>query len=210
MKKPDFLSLLNERVLVFDGAMGTNIHRYDPTDEDWGGKELVNCTDWMTLTRPEWIFDIHKHFLKVGCDAVETNTFGANRIALNEFGKAEHTYEINKKATEIAKRACAEFSTAGRPRYVIGSIGPGTKSITLGHVSFDELLEGYRPQIRGLIEAGADVLLVETAFDLLNLKAVLIGCTEEMQRAGIKLPLMAQVTIERQGAMLAGTDISGA
>jgi 5-methyltetrahydrofolate--homocysteine methyltransferase len=210
MKKPNFLELLNERVLVFDGAMGTNIHRHDPSDEDWGGKELVNCTDWMTLTRPEWVFDIHKHFLKVGCDAVETNTFGANRIALNEFGKAEFTYEINKKATEIARAACAELSTPSKPRYVIGSIGPGTKSITLGHVSFDELLEGYRPQIRGLIEAEADVLLVETAFDLLNLKAVLIGCTEEMQRAGVKLPLMAQVTIERQGAMLAGTDIGGA
>jgi len=210
MNKPAFLDLLNERVLVFDGAMGTNIHRYDPTDVDWGGKELVNCTDWMTLTRPEWVFDIHKQFLKVGCDAVETNTFGANRIALNEFGKAEHTYEINKKATEIASAASAEFSTPARPRYVIGSIGPGTKSITLGHVSFDEVLEGYRPQIRGLIEGGADVLLVETGFDLLNMKAILIGCTELMRHAGIKLPLMAQVTIERQGTMLTGTDIGAA
>jgi 5-methyltetrahydrofolate--homocysteine methyltransferase len=210
MAKPDFLKLLDERVLIFDGAMGTNIHRHDPSDADWGGKELVNCTDWMTLTHPEWIHDIHHHFLKVGCDAVETNTFGANRIALGEFGKADFTYEINKKATEIAKEACKAVSTATKPRFVIGSIGPGTKSVALGHVSFDGVVEGYRPQVRALIETEADVLLVETAFDLLNMKAIIIVCVEEMNRAGVKLPLMAQVTIERQGAMLTGTDIGGA
>ena len=130
-----FLEALSQRVLVFDGAMGTNIHRYDPTDTDWGGKELANCTDWMTLTRPEWIFDIHSHFLKVGCDAVETNTFGANRIALNEFGKADYTYEINKKATEIAKEACKALSTPTKPRFIscgrVGKAGPAPTKVLL-------------------------------------------------------------------------------
>ncbi|HMO36424.1 MAG TPA: homocysteine S-methyltransferase family protein, partial [Gemmatales bacterium] len=209
-KLPDFLKLLDDRILVFDGAMGTNLHRYEPTDADWGGKELVNCTEWMLYTHPEWIFDIHKQFLEAGADAVETNTFGANRIALNEFGKADHVEEINRKAVQIAREACLAYQSADKPRYVVGSIGPGTKSITLGHISFDELVEGYRTQARTLIETGADVLLIETAFDLLNLKAVAIVCVEEMQKTGKKLPLMAQVTIERQGTMLAGTDIGGA
>lgn len=210
MIKPDFLQLLNERVLVLDGAMGTNLHNYHPSDADWGGKEFVNCTEWMLYTHPEWVHAIHKGFLEVGSDGVETNTFGANKIALNEFGEGDKVEEINRLAVKIAREACAEFSTPGKPRYVIGSIGPGTKSITLGHISFDELLEGYRLQARSLIQSGADVLLVETAFDLLNLKAVCIVCVEEMQRAGVKLPLMAQVTIERQGTMLAGSDIGSA
>jgi 5-methyltetrahydrofolate--homocysteine methyltransferase len=208
--KPDFLKLLDDRILVLDGAMGTNLHRYDPTDADWGGKDLVNCTEWMLYTHPEWIRDIHRKFLEVGSDGVETNTFGANRIALNEFGKAEHVDDINRKAVALAREVCNEFSTPDKPRYVIGSIGPGTKSITLGHISFDELVDGYRGQVKALIEGGTDVLLVETAFDLLNLKAVCIVCVEEMQKAGVKLPLMAQVTIERQGTMLTGTDMGGA
>lgn len=207
---PDFLQLLQNRVLVLDGAMGTNLHCYNPTDADWGGKEFVNCTEWMLYTHPEWIYDIHKGFLEVGSDGVETNTFGANRIALNEFGKGDHVEALNRKAVQLAREACLAFSTPDKPRYVIGSMGPGTKSITLGHISFDEVVEGYRLQARTLLEEGADVLLIETAFDLLNLKAVTVVCVEEMQKAGKKLPLMAQVTIERQGAMLTGSDIGSA
>ncbi len=205
----DFLRLLDERVLIFDGAMGTNIHRREPTSEDYGGKD--NCTDWLAVTRPDIIHDIHREFLAVGCDAVETDTFGANRITLGEFGLADQVERVNQKAVELARAACREFSRPDQPRFVIGSMGPGTRSITLGNVSFDEVAEAYHEQAAVLIRAGADVLLVETCFDILQAKAATVGCVEAMQQLGVKLPLMAQVTIENQlNTMLLGTEIGAA
>ncbi|HMP59530.1 MAG TPA: homocysteine S-methyltransferase family protein, partial [Gemmatales bacterium] len=207
-----FLDVLAERVLVFDGAMGTSIHRRDPSDADWGGKELVNCTEWICYTHPDWIRDIHREFLAAGCDAVETNTFGANRIALGEFHKEEHTDELNRLATRLAREACLEFSTPDRPRFVVGSVGPGTKpvSFTDNTITFDQVVEAYRPQMRAFLEEGVDAILCETAFDILHLKALVVSAREEMERVGVQVPLMAQVTIETFGTMLAGTDIASA
>ena len=205
-----FLDRLHNRVLIFDGAMGTNIHRREPQPADWGGARYENCTDWMVMTQPDWIRDIHRDFLRVGCDAVETDTFGANAIALSEFGLEKHALEINRRAAEIAREAVNEFQHADHPRYVVGSIGPGTKSITLGHVSFDEMVAAYREQCQGLLEGGVDVLLIETCFDVLQAKAAVIAAVEAMESFGSRRPLMVQVTIETTGTMLTGSDIASA
>src|SRR5262245_56469023 len=127
----DLLKLMDERVLIVDGAMGTNLHCCQPTDADWGGKDFVNCTEWMLFTRPEWVRDVHRSFLAVGCDAIETNTFGANRIALGEFHQADAVEEVNRRAVRLAHEACAEFSSSAHPRFVFGSIGPGTKLVSV-------------------------------------------------------------------------------
>jgi 5-methyltetrahydrofolate--homocysteine methyltransferase len=206
----EFLQLLDDRVLIFDGAMGTSIHRREPTEEDWGGKDYVNCTDWMVMTRPDLVKEIHRAFLGVGCDAVETNTFGANRIALGEFGLQDHVAEVNRRAALLAREAVAEFSTSAWPRFVIGSVGPGTKSPTLGHLSFEETFAAYQEQVDGLLDGGVDVLLVETCFDILQAKAAVMAAADRMQARGVHLPLMAQVTIETFGTMLAGSDIAAA
>src|SRR5262245_1835637 len=210
----DFLRLLAERVLVLDGAMGTNIHRRDPSPADWGGDHLVNLSDAVSLTHPEWIIDIHRSFLAAGCDAVETNTFNGSRHVLAEFGMAERCYDLSRLGAELARAAVKEFRTPEKPRFVVGSVGPGTKMPSLLdpkiHIGFDELVESYREHIRGLIEGGVDVLLIETCYDILHAKAVTITAIDMMRQTGVRLPLMVQVTMERNGKMLAGTDIAGA
>src|SRR5215207_1908850 len=144
-----FLELARRRVVVLDGAMGTSIHTYDlDLQRDWLGQE--NISEVLNLTRAEIIQEIHESFLAVGADAVETNTFGANKIVLAEAGMTERTFEINKLAAEIARRACDKFETNDRPRFVVGSIGPGTKLVSLGHTSWDEMLDSYKEQAKGL------------------------------------------------------------
>src|SRR5579871_1946741 len=211
---PDFLSLLDERVLIFDGAMGTSIHRRQPSAEDWGGEHLVNLSDAVSLSRPEWVLDIHRQFLAVGCDCVETNTFNGSRHVLAEFGMGDRCRELSRLGAQLARKAVGEFSTASQPRLVIGSIGPGTKMPSVLNesiwISFDDLANSYREHIRGLIEGGADVLLIETCFDILHCKAVTITALDVMREMGVRLPLMVQVTVERTGTMLPGTDIAGA
>src|SRR5262249_1662013 len=151
-------------------------------------------------------------FLAAGCDAVETNTFGGSGIALGEFHKEAHTEEINRIAARLAWEAVKEFSTPAWPRFVVGSVGPGTKpvSFTDNTITFDQVADAYRPQMRGLLEEGVDVLCLETSFDILHLKALVVTAREEMKRLGLLVPLMAQVTIEAFGTMLAGTDIASA
>ncbi len=214
-----FLQLADERVLILDGAMGTSLHRYHPTDTDWGcgpdGKSLLNLSDVLCYTHPEWIREIHEGFLAVGCDGIETNTFNANAIGLNEFKMADKLEEINRLNIRIAREAAAKFSTPERPRFVIGSIGPGTKMPSLTdpaiYVDFDTLAEAYRPQIRVMLEERVDVLLIETCFDILQAKIVAITAIEEMKRTGIRLPLMVQLTIiDANKKMLPGTDIPAA
>jgi 5-methyltetrahydrofolate--homocysteine methyltransferase len=210
----DFLRLLDERVVIFDGAMGTNIHRRNPTHADWGGEHLMNLSDAVSLTRPEWIVDIHREFLAAGCDAVETNTFNGSHHVLAEFGMAEHCRELSRRGAQLARKAVDEFSTRAWPRFVVGSVGPGTKMPSMLdpaiHFSFDALCDSYRDHIRGLIEGGVDVLLIETCFDILQSKAVIITALDAMREAGVKLPLMVQVTVETVGTMLPGTDIASA
>src|SRR5688572_338100 len=184
-----FLELARQRDLVLDGAMGTSIHTYDlDLQRDWMGQE--NISEVLNLTRPEVIQEIHESFLAVGADAVETNTFGANTIVLAEAGMSERTREINKIAAGIARRACDKFETPDRPRYVVGSIGPGTKLVSLGHTSWDEMLASYTEQCRGLLDGGVDVFLIETAQDLLQVKCAVNACADAMKEAGVKIPIM--------------------
>jgi len=215
----NFLQLLDDRVLILDGGMGTSLHRYKPADRDWGyapnGKSLLNLSDALVYTHPEWIKEIHQGFFAAGCDAVETNTFNATQIVLDEFGMLDNLEEINRLNIRLAREAAIEYSTPDRPRYVVGSIGPGTKMPSLTdpaiYIDFDRLADAYRRQIQIMIEERVDAILIETCFDLLQAKCVAITAIEEMKKAGIRLPLMVQLTIiDARQKMLPGTDIPAA
>ena len=204
----DFLQTVRERVVVYDGAMGTNIQFRNPTLDDYWGKE--NCSEVLVLSRPDIIRDIHADFLGVGCDVVETNTFGGTRVVLAEFGLADRTYEINVAAAKLAREVAQQFSTKDRPRFVAGSMGPTTKLPSLGHISFDEMVAAYEEQALALIEGGVDVLLVETAQDLLQAKIAAIGVLDALRKVGKRLPVTVQVTLQESGTMLLGTEIGAA
>ena len=205
----DFLQTVRERVVVYDGAMGTNIHRHNPTLDDYWGKE--NCSEVLVLSRPDIIGDIHASFLKVGCDVIETNTFGATRIVLREFDLEDRTREINLAAVKLARDIAQQFSTKDRPRFVAGSIGPTTKLPSLGHITFEEMVAAYEEQALALIEGGVDVLLIETAQDLLQAKIAVIAVLDALHKAGKRLPVTVQVTLQNEaGTMLLGTDIGAA
>ncbi|MCC6442005.1 MAG: methionine synthase [Armatimonadetes bacterium] len=204
----DFLQALNERVLVFDGAMGTSIQDRNLSPDDFGGKD--GCNEYLVLTRPDVIREIHAGFLEVGCDAIETDTFGASPVVLGEYGLADMAFEINRRAAELAREVASGFSAPGRPRWVVGSIGPGTRLPSLGHIAFDELHSMFSVQAEGLIAGGADALLIETCQDLLQAKTAVIAALETMKKAGKRLPLMVQVTMESAGTMLLGTEIGAA
>src|ERR1700757_349276 len=158
-----FLQTVRERVVIYDGAMGTNIQKRNPTLDDYWGKE--NCSEVLVLSRPDIIREIHADFFRVGCDIVETNTFGGSRIVLAEFDLADHAREINVKAAQLAREVAQQFSTKDMPRFVAGSLGPTTKLHSLGHIKFDEMVAAYEERAEALIEGGVDVLLVETAQD---------------------------------------------
>ena len=205
----DFLDTLRRRVLLFDGAMGTQIHARDlSVDADFWGKE--NCSEVLNLARPDVIADIHLGYLRAGADAVETNTFGGSPVTLGEFDLADRAFEINRRGAELAREAIAKSAGDGRTRFVIGAIGPGTRLPTLGHVSYRTLEDAFAVQAAGLIAGGADVILCETCQDPLQAKAAVNGARCAMRAAGRQLPLMVQVTIETTGTMLVGTDIGAA
>jgi len=205
-----FLELLKDKVIVFDGAMGSNLQSLDLTIDDWGGPEFENCSENLLYTRPDAIETVHRSFLDVGCDVIETNSFGGSEVVLAEFGIADKTYDVNKKAAELARRLASDYSTYDKPRFVAGSIGPGTKLPTLGHITYPALKEAYRAQVSGLIDGGSDILIVETCQDLLQTKAALAAIFEHFEKNKIKLPVIAQVTIEVFGTMLNGTEIGAA
>ncbi len=204
----DFLSALQERVLVFDGAMGTMLQAADLTLDDYQGKE--GCSEILCVSRPDVVRDIHAAYLEAGADAVETNSFGASAIVLGEYGIADRVVELNRVAARLAREVADDFQSDRRPRWVAGSMGPGTKLPTLGHTTFDVLRATYSDQGLGLLEGGADVLIVETCQDLLQLKAAVAGAFAGMRRAGRHVPLIVQVTVETTGQMLLGSDIAAA
>lgn len=205
-----FLDLLKEKIVVFDGAMGSSLQGQNLTIEDWGGANFENCSENLLYTKPDAIEKVHLAFLEAGCDVIETNSFGGSEVVLQEFGIAEKTYDVNLKAAQLAKRLANDFSTNAKPRFVAGSIGPGTKLPTLGHITFRDLKLAYDEQIRGLIDGGSDILIVETCQDLLQTKAALTSIFELFEKRKIKLPVIAQVTIETFGTMLNGTEIGAA
>ncbi|HYJ46863.1 MAG TPA: homocysteine S-methyltransferase family protein, partial [Pyrinomonadaceae bacterium] len=169
----NFLDALKERIVVFDGAMGTNIQSQKLTADDFGGPQLEGCNEYLVISKPEAIEKVHSDFFEVGCDVVETNSFGSTSVVLAEYNIAPLAYELNLKAAQLAKRVAADFSTKDKPRWVSGSMGPGTKLPTLGHISFRDLKAAYMEQVRGLVDGGVDMLQVETCQDLLQTKAAL-------------------------------------
>ncbi|MBW3580039.1 MAG: homocysteine S-methyltransferase family protein, partial [Actinobacteria bacterium] len=205
-----YLDAVRERVVVFDGATGTNLQLRGLTADDFGGPALEGCNEVLVATRPEVVAELHASFLEVGCDVVETDTFGAFAVPLGEYGIAERTEELNLAAARIARSVADDFATPDRPRWVAGSVGPGTKFPSLGNIRFAELRDAYQVQAGALLAGGVDLLLIETVFDLLQAKAAVIGCRRAMASAGRAVPLQVQVTIELTGRMLPGTEIGAA
>ena len=205
------------RVLFLDGAMGTSIHNIDDLslEDDYLGRE--NCTEVLLLTRPEVIQGIHEDFLRAGSDAVETDSFNAQLHTMEDQDLVDRVHELNVLAAQVARKACDSFATPERPRFVVGSMGPGTKLVTLGNIGYDEMRESYAAQVRGLLDGGSDALLLETAQDILQVKCALDsifgvlderGLTPDVDGTG-DVPVMVQVTIEQFGTTLIGTDIAG-
>ena len=205
----DFLQTVRERVVIYDGAMGTNIQKRNPTLDDYWGKE--NCSEVLVLSRPDIIRDIHADFFAAGCDVVETNTFGGTSIVLGEFGLGDRVAEINLAAVKLAKGVAQQFSTSARPRFVAGSIGPTTKLPSLGHINFDDMVATYIQQALALIEGGVDVLLIEiSSGSSAGKDREVIGASDAMQKSGTRLPVQVQVTLQESGTMLLGTEIGAA
>ncbi len=199
-----FLEALKDRVLILDGAMGACVQSMDLSiEKDYLGRE--NCPDVIVRSRPDLVRSIHESFLEVGADAVETNTFGANRLVLGDFDEeaASWAFELNRDAARIARAACESFETADRPRFVIGSMGPGTKLISLGQTSWPEMLASYTEQARGLIAGGADAFLIETCQDLLQAKCAINACLDALQAASRthdEIPILVSASRSRPRA----------
>src|SRR5579863_7188379 len=200
--------LLASRILVIDGAFGTYIQGLNFGPEDFGGPQYEGCNEYVVLTRPDAIRKMHSSFLEAGADLIETATFGAIPYVLGEYGLTDQTRQINQRAAELARAEADAFSTPDKPRFVIGSMGPGTKTISVtGGITFDQVADAYEEQALGLIEGGVDVLLVETVQDTVNVKAVLTGIERAIQKTGAPVAVSVQGTIETMGTLLAGQDI---
>jgi 5-methyltetrahydrofolate--homocysteine methyltransferase len=208
----DFLQELSRRVLVYDGAMGTNVQKHNLNAEDFWGKE--GCNELLVLSRPDVIRSIHASFLEVGCDVVETDSFGSTRTVLGEYDLQDRTRELNVAAARLAREVADQYSTAEKPRFVAGSIGPTTKLPSLGHITYDDMAAAYCEQAEALIEGGVDVLLIETCQDLLQAKIAIAACQDAIQAAvksgGRRVALQVQVTLEATGTMLLGSEIGAA
>ena len=199
---------LARRVVVADGAMGTMLQAAEPTLDDFTGYE--GCNEILNVTRPDIVARVHEAYLSVGVDCIETNTFGANLANLGEYGIGERIYELAEAGARIAREVADGFSTPDHPRWVLGSVGPGTKLPSLGHAPFSLLRDAYQQQTAGLLAGRVDAILIETAQDLLQAKAAIIGARRAMAHAGVDIPIIAQVTVETTGTMLLGTEIGAA
>ena len=206
----EYLNAARQRVVVFDGAMGTNLQLADLTADDFGGPDLEGCNELLVITRPDAVDRVHRSFLEVGSDVVETDTFGAFEPVLAEYGQGHRVHELNLAAALLARQAADDFSTPDRPRWVAGSIGPGTKFPTLGQIRYADLRDHYQQQSAALLEGRVDLILIETVFDLLQAKSAINGARRAMKAAGRVVPIQVQVTIELTGTMLPGTEIGAA
>ncbi|MEQ0563375.1 methionine synthase [Amycolatopsis sp. NEAU-NG30] len=203
-----FLTALGTRVLVADGAMGTALQAHDLSLDDFGG--LEGCNEILNVTRPDVVRSVHRGYLEAGADAVETNTFGANFANFAEYGITERIFELAEAGARLARETADEFATPQRPRFVLGSVGPGTKLPTLGHAPFTTLRDAYREEVRGLLAGGADAVIVETTQDILQTKASIIGAKRAMAAEGRQVPILASITVETTGTMLLGTEVAAA
>src|SRR5579884_2409741 len=209
----NYLNELARRVLIFDGAMGTNIQRYQLTAEDYGGQSTEGCNEYLVLTRPSVIEEIHAGFLEVGCDVLETDSFTASRLKLDEYGLGKYTHEINLTAARLARRLADQFSTPEQPRFVAGSVGPtgmlpSSDDPSLSQITYQQLVEIFREQGAALLEGGVDLLLIETSQDILEVRAAITGLRRAMQQMERVVPIQAQVSLDTSGRMLLGTDIA--
>lgn len=202
------LGVLRQRVLVFDGGMGTQIQSANLTLDDFAGKE--GCNELLVETRPDVIEAIHDRYFAAGADVVETNSFGGQPYVLDEFGIGHRSFDLNRMAAEVARRAADRHSRPGRPRFVSGSMGPGTKLVTLGHISTHELFDAYKTYAKGLLAGGVDCLNIETCQDLLQVKLAILASRDAMAELGREVPIFCTVTIETTGTMLVGSDIAAA
>ncbi len=205
-----YLETVRERVVIYDGATGTNLQLRELSAHDFGGESLEGCNEMLCITRPAVVQELHRSFLEVGVDVVETNSFGSLPIVLAEYQIADRAEELARASARLAKEVASGYSTADRKRYVAGSLGPGTKLPTLGQVGFQELRDGYEVLARGLLDGGADLLLIETCYDVLQAKAAIQACRRAMHYTGHEVPIQVQVTIELTGRMLLGTEIGAA
>jgi 5-methyltetrahydrofolate--homocysteine methyltransferase len=207
-----FLEAIEERIILFDGAMGTEIQKLKPEPQDFpDNKDGFN--DGLTLTKPEWIENIHKSYLEAGSDCIETNTFGSNQIKLQEYGFGEKTVSINRLAAELANRVVKKFSN--EKKYVIGSMGPtgylpSSNDPDLGNINLNTIVDAFDLQAEGLISGAVDALLIETSQDILEVKLAIEGSFNAMKRIGKKIPIISNVTLDRYGKMLLGTNIQSA
>src|SRR5215813_2074500 len=210
MSKINLLDTLRDRIVVFDGAMGTNLQVQNLTLDDFGGLRFEGCNENLLVTRPDAVEKVHAGFLDVGCDVIETNSFNGTRFDFEEYGIGDQAYEMNVRAARLAKRVATDYANAEKPRWVAGSMGPGRKLPTLGQIGFVALRAAYGEQVRGLIDGGVDLLIVETCQDLLQTKAALAAIFAHFEKYKVRVPVIAQVTIEVFGTMLNGTEISAA
>jgi 5-methyltetrahydrofolate--homocysteine methyltransferase len=209
-----YLDALEERIIIFDGAMGTSLQKQNLGPVEFGGEKTVGCNDYLVISYPQAVETVHRSFLDVGVDVIETDTFRANRITLGEYGLGERTLEVNQAAAQLARRLADEYTEkTGQERFVAGSIGPSGKLPSmddpeLSNVSFNQLVDIFSEQARGLVEGGVDLLIIETSQDILEVKAQIIGIQKAFEETGKYLPIQAQVTLDTTGRMLLGTDIS--
>ncbi len=209
-----YLDALEERIIIFDGAMGTSLQNQNLGPAEFGGEKYNGCNDYLVISYPQAVEKVHRSFLEVGVDVIETDTFRANRLTLGEYGLGDRTEEINRTAAQLARRLADEYAKKpDQPRFVAGSIGPSGKLPSmddpeLSNVSFDQLVDIFREQAKGLLEGGVDLILIETSQDILEVKAAIVGIHQAFEETGINIPIQAQVTLDTTGRMLLGTDIA--
>lgn len=204
----EFLKLLRERIILFDGATGTNIQNYNLSQDDFGGKQFEGCNEYLCKSKPDIVKKLHYSFLEAGADVIETNSFGSSCITLADYNIPEFDYELSFLSAKIAKECTLEFSTVEKPRFVAGSVGPTSKLPSLRHITFDNMEMAYYRQISGLIDGGIDIICIETCQDILQIKSALSAVQKIFKERKIKLPVIVSVTIESTGTMMLGTDIS--
>jgi 5-methyltetrahydrofolate--homocysteine methyltransferase len=206
----DLSALIRDRVLVFDGATGTNLQSQNLTPDDFGGEHLAGCNEYLVRSKPSAVEKVHVDYLTAGADIIETDTFGSTSIVLAEYGLEALAYDLSKEGASIARRIADQFSTKEKPRFVAGSIGPTTKLPSLGHITFDAMRQSYFEHMAGLLDGGADLFIIETSQDLLQMKAALAAAQDLFRERRVKVPVITSVTIETMGTMLMGTEIGAA